>query len=62
MTFTVPPFAYSEPAVSVPMVNVPVLVKLPLLSDPLNVNEPALSAVAESKLVAAADALAPMLR
>jgi hypothetical protein len=27
VTFTVPPFAYREPAVSVPMLKVPVLVK-----------------------------------
>jgi hypothetical protein len=58
----VPPFAYNEPAVSVPMVNVPVLVTLPLLSEPLSVKLPALTAVAESKLVAVAYALPPMLR
>jgi len=44
------------------MVNVPVLVTLPLLSEPLNVKLPALTAVAESKLVAEANALAPMFR
>ena len=53
--------AYKEPAVSVPMVNVPVLVKLPLLSEPLSVKLPALVAVAVSKLVAFAVAADAML-
>ena len=51
----------SVPAVSVPMVSVPVLVRLPLLSEPLSVKLPALVAVAVSKSVAVAVAADAML-
>ena len=44
------------------MLNVPVLVNNPLLSEPLSVKLPAFVAVAASKLVAVAVALPPMLR
>jgi hypothetical protein len=60
-TCTVPPFAYREPPVSVPTVNVPVFVSTPLLSDPFKVRIPEFVAVAEAKSLAVAVAPEMML-
>ena len=54
-------FATNVPPVSVPIVNAPVLVNRPLLSEPVSVRLPEFVAVAEAKSVAVAVAPEPML-